>query len=133
MSDINIKRQVFDKSAFDNTINTTFTELTSSVNIIPEPALPTVEEFFEYYNDLFYQIPKFGEAESHEYLILTSQQYVGPVSSDAELIDALIAEVTELRQENLNLQQELTNNVVNTAEEALEKLRDTTNTDRRNG
>jgi hypothetical protein len=133
MSDINIKRQVFDKSAFDNTINTTFTELTSSVNIIPEPELPTIEEFFEYYNDLFYQIPKFGEAESHEYLILTSQQYVGPISSDTELIDALIAEVTELRQENLNLQQELTNNVVNTAEEALEKLRDTTNTDRRNG
>ena len=133
MSDINIKRQVFDKSAFDNTINTTFTELTSSVNIIPEPELPTIEEFFEYYNDLFYQIPKFGEAESHEYLILTSQQYVGPVSSDTELIDALIAEVTELRQENLNLQQELTNNVVNTAEEALEKLRDTTNTDTING
>ena len=91
-----------------------------------------MEEFFGYYNDLFYQIPKFGEAESHEYLILTSQQYVGPISSDTELIDALIAEVTELRQENLNLQQELTNNVVNTAEEALEKLRDTTN-DRRNG
>lgn len=133
MSDINIKKQVFDKSAFDNTINTTFTELTSSVNIIPEPELPTIEEFFGYYNDLFYQIPKFGEAESHEYLILTSQQYVGPISSDTELIDALIAEVTELRQENLNLQQELTNNVVNTAEEALEKLRDTTNTDRRNG
>ena len=132
MSDINIKRQVFDKSAFDNTINTTFTELTSSVNIALEPDVPTVEEFFEYYNTLFYQIPKFGEAESHEYLILTSQQYVGPISSDTELIDALIAEVTELRQENLNLQQELTNNVVNTAEEALEKLRDTTN-DRRNG
>ncbi len=133
MSDINIKRQVFDKSAFDNTINTTFTELTSSVSIAPEPELPTVEEFFEYYNTLFYQIPKFGEAESHEYLILTSQQYVGPISSDTELIDALIAEVTELRQENLNLQQELTNNVVNTAEEALVKLRDTTNTTNTNG
>ena len=50
-----------------------------------------------------------------------------------ELIDALIAEVTELRQENLNLQQELTNNVVNTAEEALVKLRDTTNTTNTNG
>lgn len=133
MSDINIQRQVFDKSAFDNTINTTFTELTSSVNIIPEPELPTVEEFFGYYNDLFYQIPKFGEAESHEYLILTSQQYVGPVSSDTELIDALIAEVTELRQENLQLQQDLANSGVSTAEEALVKLRDNTNTTNTNG
>ena len=129
MSDINIKRQVFDKSAFDNTINTTFTELTSTPAITPEPTLPTIEEFFGYYNDLFYDIPKFGEAESHEYLILTSQQYVGPTSADNDLIDALIAEVTELRQENLNLQQELTNNVVLSAEDALLKLRDTTTTD----
>lgn len=129
MSDVNIKKQVFDRSAFDNTINTTFTELTSTPAIAPEPTLPTIEEFFGYYNDLFYDIPKFGEAESHEYLILTSQQYVGPTSADNDLIDALIAEVTELRQENLNLQQELTNNVVLSAEDALLKLRDTTTTD----
>jgi hypothetical protein len=132
MSDINIKRQVFDKSAFDNTINTTFTELTSSINTLPEPTTITVEEFFGYYNDLFYNIPKFGDAESHEYLILTSQQYVGPISSDTDIIDALIAEVTELRQENLILQQDLANNAAATAEEALLKLRDTTN-DNRNG
>ena len=129
MSDVNIKKQVFDRSAFDNTINTTFTELTSTPAIAPEPTLPTIEEFFGYYTDLFYDIPKFGEAESHEYLILTSQQYVGPTSADNDLIDALIAEVTELRQENLNLQQELTNNVVLSAEDALLKLRDTTTTD----
>ena len=128
MSDVNIKKQVFDRSAFDNTINTTFTELTFTPTITPEPTLPTIEEFFGYYTDLFYDIPKFGEAESHEYLILTSQQYVGPTSADTELIDALIAEVTELRQENLNLQQELTNNVVLSAEDALLKLRDTTTT-----
>ena len=128
MSDVNIKKQVFDRSAFDNTINTTFTELTSTPAIAPEPTLPTIEEFFGYYTDLFYDIPKFGEAESHEYLILTSQQYVGPTSADNDLIDALIAEVTELRQENLNLQQELTNNVVLSAEDALLKLRDTTTT-----
>ena len=132
MSDININRQVFYKCAFDNTINTTFTELSSTTTLSPEPVLPTIGEFFGYYNDLFYQIPKFGEAESHEYLILTSQQYVGPTSADTELIDALIAEVTELRQENLNLQQELTNNVVSSAEDALLKLRDTTETNRRN-
>lgn len=124
MSDINIKKQVFDKNAFDNTINTTFTELTSSINILPEPTTITVEEFFGYYNDLFYNIPKFGDAESHEYLILTSQQYVGPTSSDTDLIDALIAEVTELRQENLILQQDLANNAARTAEEALTQLRD---------
>ena len=124
MSDINIKKQVFDKSAFDNTINTTFTELTSSINILPEPTTITVEEFFGYYNDLFYNIPKFGDTESHEYLVLTSQQYIGPTSADTDLIDALIAEVTELRQENLILQKDLANNAAKTAEEALTQLRD---------
>mgnify|MGYP003625369495 CR=1 FL=1 len=124
MSDINIKRQVFDRSAFDNTINTTFTELTSSLNVIPEPTIITIEEFFGYYNDLFYNIPKFGSTESHEYLIITSQQYVGPTTVDTQLIDALIAEVTELRQENLILQQDLANTAIKTAEEALTQLRD---------
>ena len=134
MSDINIKKQVFDRSAFDNTINTTFTELTSSLNIIPTPTSITVSEFFTYYNDLFYNIPKFGETESHEYLIATSQQYVGPVQVDTELIDALIAEVTELRQDNLILQQDLANTAVKTAEEALTQLTDTTrDKTRRNG
>ena len=125
MSDINIKRQVFDRSAFDNTINTTFTELTSSLNVIPEPTIITIEEFFGYYNDLFYNIPKFGSTESHEYLIITSQQYVGPTTVDTQLIDALIAEVSELRQENLILQQDLANTAINTAEGALTQLRKT--------
>ena len=124
MSNVNINKQVFDKIAFENTVNTSFTELTSSVSITPTQSLPSVQEFFEYYNDLFYTIPKFGSADSHEYLVLTSQQYIGSTSTDQEVIDALIAEVTELRQENLDLQQQVANAATLTAEEALNKLKE---------
>lgn len=124
MNKVNLNKQVFDKSAFENTIDTSFTELTSSVQIPVIDTTPTVNEFFQYYNDLFYTIPKFGEENSHEYLVLTSQQYIGSISTDQELIDALISEITELRQENLDLQQQISDAAIATAEEALNRLKD---------
>ena len=65
----------------------------------------SVDQFFQYYQDLFFQIPKFGDINSHEYLIKTSQEYAGDFSND-DTIQALIDEITELRKENLELQQQ---------------------------
>jgi len=124
MSDFNLNKQIFNKRAFNDTIDTSFTELTSSVELPVTQSLPTINEFFQYYNDLFYDIPKFGDENSHEYLVLTSQQYIGTISSDQDVIDALIAEVTELREENLALQQEIAINATSTAEEALNRLKE---------
>lgn len=124
MSDFNLNKQIFDKRAFNDTIDTSFTELTSSVELPITQSLPTINEFFQYYNDLFYDIPKFGDENSHEYLVLTSQQYIGTISSDQDVIDALIAEVTELREENLALQQEIAISATSTAEEALNRLKE---------
>lgn len=124
MNKVNLNKQVFDKRSFENTIDTSFTELTSSVQTPVIDNTPTVNEFFQYYNDLFYTIPKFGEENSHEYLVLTSQQYIGNISTDQELIDALISEITELRQENLDLQQQISDAAIATAEEALNRLKD---------
>lgn len=124
MSDFNLNKQIFDKRAFNDTIDTSFTELTSSVELPITQSLPTINEFFQYYNDLFYDIPKFGDENSHEYLVLTSQQYIGTISSDQDVIDALIAEVTELREENLALQQEIALSATATAEEALNRLKE---------
>jgi hypothetical protein len=124
MSDFNLNKQIFNKRAFNDTIDTSFTELTSSVELPITQSLPTINEFFQYYNDLFYDIPKFGDENSHEYLVLTSQQYIGTISSDQDVIDALIAEVTELREENLALQQEIAISATSTAEEALNRLKE---------
>jgi len=44
---------------------------------------------------------------SHEYLIKTSTDYVGASQQTNDTIQALVEEVTSLRQENLDLQQQL--------------------------
>ncbi len=107
MSNFPLTKQVFQKTAFDNTIDTSFSELTSTTIPSTGSILPSIVEFFQYYQDLFYQIPKFGDTDSHQYLVITSQEYIGSEAGGNEVIDALIAEITALRQENLDLQQQL--------------------------
>lgn len=122
MANFPLTKQVFDKTAFDNTVNTSFTELTSSVVTSTGSNLPSITEFFDYYQALFYQIPKFGDTNSHQYLVITSQDYLGSEAGGNEVIDALIAEVTALREENLSLQQELAQSTINTVQDALTTL-----------
>jgi hypothetical protein len=99
---INLVKQVFDKRQYDKTINTSFNQLTFATG----SALPSVDQFFDYYNELFFEIPKFGVTNSHEYLIKTSQDYIG-LDTQNEEIQALVAEITDLRQEVLSLNQQL--------------------------
>ena len=63
MERVIINRQVFEKSQFDKTIDTNFTQLTSSLPPITS-SLPTVDEFFSLYESLFFTIPKFGDLNS---------------------------------------------------------------------
>ena len=122
MANFPLNKQVFNKTAFDNTVNTTFTELTSSVLSQTGSALPSVVEFFQFYQDLFYQIPKFGDTNSHQYLVITSQEYIGSENGGNEIVDALIAEITSLREENLDLQQQLAQSTSLTVQDALNTL-----------
>ena len=104
---VNLNKQVFEKRQYDKTINTQFTQLVQPSLQIIGSVLPTVNEFFDYYNQLFFDIPKFGEINSHEYLIKTSTEYIGASSVVNDELQALIDEITGLRQENLDLQQQL--------------------------
>jgi len=101
---IDLNKQVFEKRQYNKTINTSFTQLVQPTIVFTGSTLPTVNEFFSDYNQLFFDIPKFGEADSHEYLIKTSEDYIGTSNIINDEIQALIDEVTELRQENLELQ-----------------------------
>ena len=98
-------KQVYNKSQYERVIDTSFTQL------VPQPtgSAPTitVSQFFQYYQDLFFDIPKFGDTNSHAYLIKTSQEYIGNTSSNDDLIQALITETNQLRAENLTLQQQI--------------------------
>lgn len=104
---INLSKQVFAKSQYERVIDTTFTQLVQP-QVTSSVVAPTVSvtEFFQNYQQLFFVIPKFGNTESHEYLIKTSQEYVGSFNND-DTIQALVEEITQLRQENLTLQQQL--------------------------
>ena len=106
---VNLTKQVFEKRQYDRTINTAFTQLVSSTIEATGSALPTVDQFFDFYNQLFFDIPKFGELNSHEYLIKTSQEYIGTTAVITDELQTLIDEVTELRQANLDLNQQVLN------------------------
>ncbi len=101
----NLSKEVFSKSQYQNTIDTNFSQLITPQNEIAGDVLPTIDEFFSYYNQLFFDIPKFGETNSHEYLIKTSQEYIGQSLVNEE-IQALTAEITNLRQQLLDVTQQ---------------------------
>ena len=103
---IDLNRQVFDKKKFNETVDTSFTQLVTQ----PDPTffdlnLATVEDFFTLYEKFFFQIPKEGEINSHTYLIKESSDYVG-FQANSEDIQALLDEIAQLRQENLLIRQE---------------------------
>jgi hypothetical protein len=98
MEKVTINRQVFDKSQFDKTINTNFTQLTSSLPPInTTPTVDgTVDGFFSLYDSLFFDIPKFGDLNSHQYLATTSGAYIGGEQIN-ESIQLLLDEIAALR------------------------------------
>jgi uncharacterized membrane protein YgcG len=121
--DINLNKEVFNKEVYTKTINTSFNEL--GVQSIEDQVneQPTVQEFFNLYNELFYQIPEVGDTNSHEFLIKTSRDYIN-FEEENETILALQNEISNLRREILETQQELALNT----EEPIEDIPDSINT-----
>ena len=74
---INLNKEVFNKRIYQKTIDTSFKEL--GVKTVQEQIdeQPTVQEFFDMYNTLFYNINELGPTNSHEFLIKTSSEYIG--------------------------------------------------------
>lgn len=102
-----LKRQVFDKDKFSKTVNTGFEELSNK----PDPKffdidLATIDDFFNLYEKLFFDIPKEGENNSHEFLVKESVDYIGlePIFPE---IQVLLEEITELKEENIELREEI--------------------------
>jgi hypothetical protein len=105
---IDLEKKVYSKEEYTRTIDTQFVQLgVPTIAEIQENNV-TVEQFFGYYNDLFYDIPALGEVDSHEYLILTSGAYAN-ITANSEEIAALQEEISTLRKEILSLQLENAN------------------------
>jgi hypothetical protein len=108
MEELNLSKKVYAKNQYKKVINTSFSQLATSPTpsaIVTQPTI-SVDEFFQNYSQIFFDIPKFGATNSHEYLIKTSTEYIGytPVNAD---IQALIEEINNLQQQNLELNQQL--------------------------
>jgi hypothetical protein len=103
MANYPLYKTVFNKEAYLNTVDTSFAQVST-----PPPPLEdtiTVNEFFDLYNAIFYDIPANGSTNSHEYLVKTSGEYINFEQTDED-IQALLDEITALRQENLELIQQ---------------------------
>jgi len=104
---IDLNKEVFNKRDYAKTIDTSFTQL--GVKTVQEQIdeQPSVQEFFNLYNDLFYQINEVGATNSHEYLVKTSGDYIS-FDENNEIINALQREIANLRIELLEAQQQNT-------------------------
>ncbi|MDA9981268.1 hypothetical protein N9H39_00705 [Gammaproteobacteria bacterium] len=100
---VDVKKTVFNKPQYIKTIDTTFSELGVTNMVEDIESTVDVTKFFEYYDELFYEIPATGETNSHEFLVKTSGEYIN-YDQDSDIIQALQEEISALRQENLNLE-----------------------------
>jgi hypothetical protein len=102
---IPVEKQVFNKSDFSKVINTNFNQLINNQNVSDNPTF-TIDDFFELYEQLFYQIPKEGDTNSHRYIIEKEAEYLGLIINQDD-VQALLEEITTLRQQLLDTQTSL--------------------------
>tara|TARA_R110000824_G_scaffold24337_3_gene85895 strand:- start:838 stop:1164 length:327 start_codon:yes stop_codon:yes gene_type:complete len=102
---VDLNKEVFNKRDYEKTISTSFTQL--GVKTIQEQIdeKPSVQEFFNLYNELFYEINELGSTNSHEFLIKSSTEYIA-FDENNEIIEALQKEIADLRAELLEAQKQ---------------------------
>jgi len=96
-------KNVFNKDQYLKTIDTSFRELGVTTISDDIQSQPNINQFFELYNQLFYDIPPTGETNSHEFLVQQSGEYIN-FEANSEEIQALQEEIANLREELLSAQ-----------------------------
>lgn len=103
LRNVELIKKTYGLSTYQKAIDTSFTELVSTETEEEDVDL-SVDEFFNQYERLFFDIPVSGSINSHAYMIERSTQYVGGNIQDQER-QALIEEINSLRQQLLDLGQ----------------------------
>jgi hypothetical protein len=117
MEKLNLNKKAYAKNQYEKVIDTQFSQLATSIlTNAPLPPSISVEEFFQNYDDIFFQIPKLGSINSHEYLIKTSSEYIDSDTLNSN-IQALIDEINALQQQNLELNQQLVNSTLSNSQQ----------------
>lgn len=96
---ISTQKLVYSKSI--NTVtDTNFNNFVPQPTVEPVVSIPTVDEFFNNYDILFFQIPLTG-SNSHATLIEKSSEYLGLD------LNVLIEQLNFLQEQNQQLQQQI--------------------------
>jgi hypothetical protein len=109
---VSLVKKIYNTREYESAIDNSFSELVTPAVNVPDVGI-TVSQLFDYYDELFYDIPLDGDVNSHTYLVQQSQQYIGGSVIDIEK-QALIEEINALRQQLLDLNQTFTtiNNLI---------------------
>lgn len=99
-SRIDLKKNLYSKSSYNKIINSDFKNLGIKTYEEEIKKYLSLEELFENYELLFFEIPQFGETNSHEYLVKKSSEYIN-FDENSDIINALQDEIAKLREENL--------------------------------
>ena len=102
-NDIQLQKTVFGKVDFSKVVDTSFKTF---IQPIPEEDLDTPEELFRLYDKLYYSIDIEGDTQSHRYLVNKSSELLD-FQATTENIQPLLDEIAQLRQDNLNLSQQI--------------------------
>jgi len=97
---VQISKKEYNKIPYPNVINTNFSQLVDPTTLNQPPSV-TVEQFFDNYNTLFFEIPLQGDINSHTYLVQRSGDYLGETFQTNEL-QVLLDEINDLRQQLLD-------------------------------
>lgn len=100
---VRIQKEVYRSDQFNNLVDRQFNTFTKPVE---EVDTDTVEEFFRLYDKLYYTIPIEGDENSHQYLLQKSSELTD-FEKTTEDIQPLLDEIAQLRQQNLELNQQI--------------------------
>jgi hypothetical protein len=95
---IKLDKQIFIKGDFEKVINTEFRQLVKTTS----PTTFTLTDFFQLYENIFESIPKEGDIQSHRYILNKTAEYLGVNINETTDIQALLDEITSLRNELLD-------------------------------
>jgi hypothetical protein len=98
MSQIPVEKNILSRD-FRKVIDTDFHQLLNNNQDITQEI--GIDEFFELYEQMFYQIPKEGDTNSHNYILIKTANYLGVKLADEVDVTALLEEITSLRQQLL--------------------------------
>ena len=97
-----IQKTVYNREKYRKVVDREFSTFVSP----PPEDDPTVEDFFNLYEALFYEIPAEGETGSHTYLIQKSSELVDFEKDNID-IQPLLDEIADLRQQLLEANTEI--------------------------